>query len=68
MAKLSNKDSKVIAIALTAWGIIFIGSGYTIKAMDKPVHVTKTKLEIVQKRVAQKKTNELRLKDIEKRC
>ena len=65
MAKLTSKDSKVIAIALTAWGIIFIGSGYTIKAMDKPVNVTKTKLEIVQRRVSQKKTNELKLKDIE---
>lgn len=65
MAKLTSKDSKIIAIALTAWGIIFIGSGYTIKAMDKPVKVTKTKLEIVQRRVSQKKTNELKLKDIE---
>ena len=65
MAKLTSKDSKVIAIALTAWGIIFIGSGYTIKSLDKPVNVTKTKLEIVQRRVSQKKTNELKLKDIE---
>ena len=65
MAKLNSKDSKVIAIALTAWGIIFIGSGYTIKSLDKPVNITKTKLEIVQRRVSQKKTNELKLKDIE---
>ena len=65
MAKLTSKDSKVIAIALTAWGIIFIGSGYTIKSLDKPVNVTKTKLETVQRRVSQKKTNELKLKDIE---
>ena len=65
MAKLTSKDTKVIAIALTAWGIIFIGSGYTIKAMDKPVNVVKTKLEVVQRRVSQKKTNELKLKDIE---
>lgn len=65
MAKLTSKDSKAIAIALTAWGIIFIGSGYTLKEMERPVNVTKTKLEIVQRRVAQKKTNELKLKDIE---
>lgn len=65
MAKLTNKESKIIAIVLTAWGIIFIGSGYTIKTMDKPVKETKTELQILQKRVSQKKTNELKLKDIE---
>ena len=65
MAKLTNKESKIIATVLTAWGLIFIGSGYTINAMDKPVKENKTELQILQKRIAQKKTNELKLKDIE---
>lgn len=65
MAKLTIKDKRIISVALATWGILLIGSGYTINILDKPVATKKSNLQIVQKRVAQKKTNEIKLKDIE---
>lgn len=63
--KLSSKDIRTISFVLAIWGLLFIGSGYTMTIITEPVTVNKNKLEIIQKRVAQRKTNEIKLKELE---
>lgn len=65
MGKISNKEKKVISIACAAWGIILIGSGSAMTAMAVPETVEMSDLQIIQKRVADNKSNEIKLKDIE---
>ncbi len=65
MAKLTKKEKKLISVALATWGLLFVGSGFTMKAIEKPVKVVKSEFEIIQKRVSETKTNEIKLKDIE---
>lgn len=63
--KLSQKQKYIIITATAIWGIIFIGSGITMTFMDTPVTETKTELKITQKRIANMKSNEIRLKNME---
>ncbi len=65
MGKLTIKETRIIAIALTSWGLILTGSGYVMKSMSKPKPIEKENLEIVYKRVNEVKSNEIKLKDIE---
>ena len=65
MGKLTNKATRIISIALASWGLILTGSGYAMDVMTKPKPVVKNDLEIVHKRVAEVKSNEIKLKDIE---
>ncbi len=65
MGKLTNKETRIISIALASWGLILTGSGYAMDVMTKPKPVVKNDLEIVHKRVAEVKSNEIKLKDIE---
>ena len=62
--KFTRKETKAISIALASWGILLIGSGGILTTMQEPAKVTKTKLEVIQKRVAEAKTNEIKLKDM----
>lgn len=62
---LSNKQRYIIAGAIAFWGFVFIGSGVTMTMMDTPVKETKTEFKVVQKRVANMKSNEIRLKTME---
>ena len=64
MGKLTSKDTKIISIALAAWGILFISSGYTMNVMTQPQTVITKELEITQKRVAQRKTSEIKLQEL----
>ena len=64
MGKLTSKDTKIISIALATWGILFISSGYTMNVMTKPQTVITKELEITQKRVAQRKTSEIKLQEM----
>ena len=64
MGKLTSKDTKIISIALAAWGILFISSGYTMNVMTQPQTVITKELEITQKRVAQRKTSEIKLQEM----
>jgi len=63
--KLTKKQNKIIAVALASWGILLIGSGTIMSSMDKPKKKENIKLRIVQKRVANIKSNEIKPKDIE---
>lgn len=65
LKKLSQKQKYIIVAATAIWGVIFIGSGITMTFMDTPVTETKTELKITQKRVANMKSNEIRLKNME---
>ena len=62
---LSNKQRYIIAGAIAFWGFVFIGSGVTMTMMDTPVKETKTEFKVVQKRVSNMKSNEIRLKTME---
>lgn len=63
--KMSNKEKIILSITLAGWGVISIGSGLTMAASIKPVVHTNYELSIVQRRVSESKTNEIKLKDIE---
>lgn len=65
MGKLTKKETRIISLALASWGVIMLGSGFTMKSMIKPTEVKKNDLEVVHKRVAEIKTNEIKLKDME---
>lgn len=65
MGKLTKKETRIISLALASWGLIMLGSGFTMKSMIKPTEVKKNDLEVVHKRVAEIKTNEIKLKDME---
>lgn len=65
MGKLTGKETKILSAALATWGLLFIGSGLTMNAMVKPVKVIKSDFEVIQKRVSETKTNEIKLKDME---
>lgn len=62
---LSIKQKYIIAGVTAAWGIVFIGSGVSMNFMNTPVTKTKTELKVTQKRVANMKSNEIRLKSME---
>ncbi len=65
MGKLTIKETRIISLALASWGIILTGSGLTMNLMTKPVPVAKNDLNVIHKRVAEVKSNEIKLKDIE---
>lgn len=65
MGKLTKKETRIISLVLASWGVIMLGSGFTMKSMIKPTEVKKNDLEVVHKRVAEIKTNEIKLKDME---
>lgn len=65
MGKLTKKETRIISLALASWGVIMLGSGFAMKSMIKPTEVKKNDLEVVHKRVAEIKTNEIKLKDME---
>ena len=66
LKNLSQKQRYIIVAATAIWGVGLIGSGVTMSLMDKPVtKTTKTELKVTQKRVANMKSNEIRLKNME---
>ncbi len=65
MRKLTKKENQIVTIVFAVWGIIFVGSGLTMNKLEAPEPVVKKDLEVIQKRVAQTKTNEIKLKDME---
>ena len=65
MGNLTRKETKIISAALATWGLIFVGSGVTMNTMVKPTKVIKSDFEVIQQRVSERKTNEIKLKDME---
>lgn len=64
MKKITNKEKKVLSLTLAVWGIVLISSGTIMQINTKPIIEKKLNLTITQKRVAESKTNEIKLKDI----
>ena len=60
---LTIKQKNIIAGTIAIWGIILIGSGTIMTLSVKPTTTTKqVKLKVVQKRIAEIKSNEIKLK------
>lgn len=65
MRKITQKEAKIISVTIATWGLLFMGSGFAMNHMTEPVKVVKSDFQIIQKRVSEAKTNEIKLKDIE---
>ncbi len=65
LKNLSKKQKYIIASVTAFWGIVFIGSGISMSFMDTPITKTTSELKITQKRMANMKSNEIRLKSME---
>lgn len=62
---MTKKESKIISITLASWGILMITSGLILNNSTEQIIKTKYTIDVTQKQVAQSKTNEIKLKEIE---
>lgn len=66
LKNITPKQRNIIVATVSIWGFVLIGSGVTMNLMSKPATaVTKQEIKITQKRVANMKSNEIRLKEME---
>lgn len=65
LKNITSKQRNIIVAVTAVWGFVLIGSGVTMSLMDEPTTTTKTELKVTQKRVANMKSNEIRLKSME---
>ena len=63
--QLSSKEKTILSISIAVWGVILLGSGLVLNAQDRTITKTVYSLNVSQKRVAQQRTNEIKLKEIE---
>lgn len=63
--QLSKKQKIILSVFIGLWGIILISSGLVLNSQDRTITKTVYSLNVNQKRVSQKRTNEIKLKDIE---
>ena len=63
--KITDKEKRIICTTLAIWGVILMGSGLILNATDRTIIQKKYTLSINQKKVAEAKTNEIKLKDME---
>ena len=63
--QLSSKEKTILSITIGIWGIVLIGSGLILNAQNRTITKTIYNLDVSQKRVAQQRTNEIKLKDME---
>ena len=63
--QLSKKEKTILSISIAVWGVILLGSGLVLNAQDRTITKTVYSLNVSQKRVAQQRTNEIKLKEIE---
>ena len=68
MGKFNNREVKIMSITLAVWGLFLFISGVVMKTTTKPIIETKYSLNIEKRKIAetQAKTNEIKIKDIEK--
>ena len=62
---LTQKEKIILSVTIAIWGVILIGSGLILNAQDRTITKTIYSLNISQKRVAQQRTNEIKLKKME---
>lgn len=65
--KFTTKEKRILSITLGIWGTFLVISGLIMNTQMKPIIQTNYRLKIERKKVelAQGKTNEIKLKDIE---
>lgn len=63
--KISIPQKKIFSIALAVWGTTLIGTGTSMAYIKNPVDPDSINIKVVQKRVANSKSNEIKLKDME---
>ena len=63
--QLSQKEKTILSISIAVWGVILLGSGLVLNAQDRTITQTVYSLNVNSKRVAQQRTNEIKLKEIE---
>ena len=63
--QLSKKEKTILSISIAVWGVILLGSGLVLNAQDRTITKTVYSLKNKKKRVAQQRTNEIKLKEIE---
>ena len=62
---LTQKEKIILSVTIAIWGVILIGSGLVLNAQDRTITKTVYSLNVSKKRVAQQRTNEIKLKKIE---
>ena len=64
---MNQKEKRILSITVFIWGIFLVGSGLIMNSQVKPIVHTKYSLNVETKKiaVAQAKTNEIKIKDIE---
>lgn len=63
--QLSSKEKTILSIAIAVWGVVLLGSGLVLNAQDRTITKNVYSLNINQKKVAQQRTNEIKLKEVE---
>ena len=61
---MKTKDLKVISFTLACWGLSFIGSGLVMNTKETTITQTRYNLSVTSNKVAESKTNEIKLKDM----
>lgn len=62
---MTNKERRALSITIASCGILLIGSGLIMSTSDQTVIKKQYSVEINERKVAEAKTNEIKLKDIE---
>ena len=61
---MKRKELRIISLTLASWGLLFIGSGIAMTTKETIKVEHKYTIDITQNKVAESKTNEIKLKDI----
>ena len=63
----NSKEKKLLAIILAAWGIVLVGSGFSMNKQLKPIINKKYTLSVSNRQIpkAQAKSKEIKLKEVE---
>ena len=64
MRKFTRKEFKLISAAVACYGLMFIGTGIAMNNHETTVVQTSYSLGVYQNKVAESKTNEIKLKDM----
>lgn len=62
--KITDREKRLICITLASLGVTLIGSGLVMSSSDRTVIQKKYNVSVSQKKVAEAKTNEIKLKDM----
>ena len=63
--KITNKEFRALSITIASCGILLIGSGLIMSTSDQTVVQKRYSVEINERKVAESKTNEIKLKNME---